>query len=476
MSSANISFNKIPASTRKPGKYFEYNTTNAVNTLPGNPQLVLLVGQRTASGTVPALTAVNVFSDRNAATYFGRGSIAHLMAKAALIANNYVQLTVIAVDDDPAGVTATGALTLTGPATAAGSVSLTIAGVAAMVAVASGDTAAITAADLIAQIKNQPDLPVTAAVSATNPAQIVLTAKNKGAAGNGLSLSFASQATGLTGTLVAMAGGQNDPDISPALAAVFGAGHNLIASPFSTQTALTVLRTHLASVSSPLEQRGAMGYAGWPGTLATATTLATSINEGRITFGWHNGSVLPAYIIAAAYAAECASEQDPAMPLNTLPLAGLDVTDITNRPGRTEQESALWNGVSPFEVGPGNVVQIVRAISTYTVDAQGVADPALLNITTIRTLDYMRNAWRQRIALRFPRAKLSEKTPAKVRSELLDVAYKAEELEIIQNVDQYKNQFLLELDLQDSTRLDAKLPCNVVPGLHIFAGVIDLIL
>lgn len=33
MASTNISFEKIPASIRKPGKYFEYNTRNAVRTL-----------------------------------------------------------------------------------------------------------------------------------------------------------------------------------------------------------------------------------------------------------------------------------------------------------------------------------------------------------------------------------------------------------------------------------------------------------
>ncbi|PVX80053.1 phage tail sheath subtilisin-like domain-containing protein [Paraburkholderia unamae] len=476
MSSANISFNSIPSSTRKPGDYFEFNTSDAVNALPGNPQLVLYVGQRLTTGSVPALTAVNVFSSDDAAAYFGRGSIAHLMAKAGLTANNYVALTMIAVDDDAAGVLATGSVVLDGTATANGSVSITVAGVPAMVAVNSNDTPAAIAAALVAQFANQPDLPVTASVDAQTPAKVVISARNKGAASNAIGLSFTSQTDGITGTVTAMSGGQNDPDISDALAAVFAAGHDIIASPFSTTTALTALRSHLDAVSGPMEQRGAIGVAGWPGTLATATTLATSINGGRITLGWHNGSVLPAWQIAAAYAAEIASEQDPAMPLDTLPLAGLDVTDVTARPSRTEQESALWNGVTPFEIGPGNVVQIVRAISTYTVNAQGVADPALLDITTMRTLDYMREAWRQRIALRFPRAKNDAKTAVKVRSELLDVAYKAEALEIIQNVDTYKDAFIVEQDLQNAGQMNAKIPCNVVSGLHVFAAVIDLIL
>jgi hypothetical protein len=63
-----------------------------------------------------------------------------------------------------------------------------------------------------------------------------------------------------------MAGGDIDPDIAGA-GERRGAGHNIIISPFSTQTALTALRTHLDFVSGPMEQRGAIGVAGWPGTL-----------------------------------------------------------------------------------------------------------------------------------------------------------------------------------------------------------------
>jgi phage tail sheath gpL-like len=171
-----------------------------------------------------------------------------------------------------------------------------------------------------------------------------------------------------------------------------------------------------------------------------------------------------------------ASESDPARPLNTLALTGLDVTPVASRPGRTEQENALHNGITPFEVGPGDVVQIVRSITTYLVNPEGISDPALLDITTMRTMDYARMAWVQRIALRFPREKLSEKTPPKVRSELLDVAYLMEALEIIENVDATKDQMICERDLQDVNQLNAALPCDVVNGLHVFAGRIDLLL
>ena len=162
--------------------------------------------------------------------------------------------------------------------------------------------------------------------------------------------------------------------------------------------------------------------------------------------------------------------------LNTLAMSTLDVTAVESQPGRTEQENALLNGLTPFEIGPGDKVQIVRAISTYTKNAQGVDDVALLDITTIRTLDYVRKACRERIALRFPRDKLSSRAPPKVRSELLDVLYKLEELEIVEEVDANKDGLIVERDLQDVNQLNGRIPADVVNGLHVFAGRIDLLL
>ncbi|HEY4721419.1 MAG TPA: phage tail sheath C-terminal domain-containing protein, partial [Anaerolineae bacterium] len=149
---------------------------------------------------------------------------------------------------------------------------------------------------------------------------------------------------------------------------------------------------------------------------------------------------------------------------------------LADRLSRIEQENALNNGVTPLEVGPGEKVQIVRAITTYTLDAQSIPDISLLDLTTIRTLDYVRKACRERISLRFPREKLSERTAPKVRDQLLDVLYKLEELEIVEQVDANKDGLIVERDSQDPNRLNAKIPTDVVNGLHVFAGRIDLLL
>lgn len=473
MASPNIAFDSIPSSIRKPGKYFEFNTKLAVRTLPGNLQRLLIVGQRLAAGSVLANTLVDVFSDSEAATFFGRGSIAHLMVRAALQANPYLQLTVIAMDDAGAGVAAAGTVTLANNATGVGVLTVNIGDQAVQIAVAVGDTPTVQAAALVAQAAKQPDLPVTAASAA---GVITFTAKNKGTQGNGIKVSATNTAAGTTVAVIAMANGATDPTLATALAVAFSSGHNVICPAWNDQVNLTALRTHLDNVSGPLEQRGAIGIYAHVGSLAQATTLAGQINSGRIS-GIHVPTAFEqSYEVAAAYAAVVAFEEDPARPLNTLALTGILPNPLANRLSRTEQENELNNGVTPTEVGPGDKVQIVRAITTYTLDPQAVPDISLFDLTTIRTLDYVRKAVRERIALRFPREKLSIRTERKVRSEIIDVLVKLEELEIIENVQQNLTGIIVERDSQDPNRLNARIPADVVNGLHIFAGRIDLLL
>lgn len=473
-----IEFEQIPGSLRKPGKYFEFNDRLAQRTLPNNKQKLLIIGQRTAAGTVAQKIATQVFSDAEASSYFGAGSMAHLMAAAAIKANAYLDLTVIALDDAGAGVAATGTVTITGPATSTGVVTLYIGNQTVEVAVANADTATAIATAIVAQIAKQPNLPVTS----SNAAGVVtLTAKNKGLCGNSIGLGYKlTNASGVGVAIVAMATGATNPLIQDALTVAFAEKYDIIVTPYNNQTDIATLKTHLDSVSGPLEQRPGIGVYAMNGAIADSTTLSALVNNGRtlcplLRYTNTQRKSMP-YEIAAAMGSVIAFEEDPARPLNTLELPDIAVPDISERLSRVEQESLLYNGVAPLEIGPGEVVQIVRAITTYTKDAQGIEDPALLDITTIRTLDYVRKAVRDRIALRFPREKLSSKTADRVKAEIYDVLLKLEELEIVEKVEDNYDGLIVERNLQDPNRLDAMIPTDVVNGLHIFAGRIDLLL
>ncbi len=363
-----IALDTIPASIRKPGAYFEFNTSLAVRNLPTNAQSICLIVPLGEGAQAAPLIPTQIYSADEAKKQFG--SVAAEMVEAAIRTYRYVAISCVGI-----------------------------------------------------------------AVAA-----------------------------------------QAEPDISDALAATALGGFTILVPAWFSQTALTALREHIAIFTDSIEQQGIVGVGAVTTTLSAATTLATSLNAGAITLAVLPGTSSTARQVAAAYAARIASEEDPARPLNTLVLTGIQVPPVASRLGRVEQETCLANGVTPLEVGPGDTVQIVRAVSTYTKSAAGADDVSLLDLTTIRTLYYVRQACRDRIRLRFPRSKLSSRTPAAVRGELLDVLKKCEELEILEEVAANADALVVERSLQDANRLNASIPADVVNGLHVFAGRIDLLL
>lgn len=472
-----IEIETIPGSTRKPGVYAEFNTRMATRSLPGNLQRMLIIAPMSGADAgvqAKALELHDVFSDDEAAVLFGRGSLAHIMAVSALKANRYLQLQAIGMAELPTAKPATADIALTGPATQSGTLTVWVANTRIDAPVQAGDSAQAISRALLDAVSRQGALPVTAQM-ATGDSGVTLTARHGGEWGNDIRLSGRTTAPGVTVTVNAARGGENNASVRDALTAVFAAGHQVIAVPWTDEATLRALREHLTATGDAMEKRGAVGVAGWAGTLATGTTLAGKSNDGRTTIGWHPGSVCLQAEIAAGYAAVIASEEDPARPYNGLEIVGLDVTPLTSRAGRREQENALHNGLAPLEVGPGDKVQIVRAISTYTKSANGTDDPALLDITTMRTLDYARKAWCDRIALRYPRDKATERNRRGVRSELLDVALKLEEEEIIENVTAMKDALIVDKGEKPGT-FRAQIPCQVVKGLHVIEARIDLYL
>ncbi|MRN38933.1 phage tail protein [Neisseria sp. N95_16] len=467
-----ISFDTIPGAVRVPGQYIEFNTRTVVQGLPQNPQKLLIIGPMLADGKQPERTPVQLYSDAQAGELFGQGSWAQAMVKQVFSNNAYLDVTVIGVPDHEAGVAAVGSVAVSGEATTAGAVDLVIGGVEYSIAVTAGATAESVADKLRAKLAASPACLVTGGgLGAT----VSLTAKNKGEIGNEITVSVHSGAAGLSFNVTALANGQKNADISEALTVVAGKHYHVIVCPFVDDANAKALSTHLTDVSNAIEQRGSIGVFGWRGTLATGIAFAAKLNDGRVTCAWYKGAIEGNALIAAGYAAQLAAEQDPAKPLNTLEVHDLTVTPDADWPLFTECNNALFNGMTPLTV-VNNKVQIMRAVSTYTKSAADVDDPSLLDITTIRTLDYTRKAVKERIALRFPRAKLSDTLVPKVKSEVLDVLIKLEDAEIIENAEANKGKLQMVRAENDPNRLNAVIPADVVNGLHVFAGRIDLIL
>lgn len=474
-----ITFAELQASSRKPGVYIELYTRNAVRGLPANPQHLLIIAQKLAAGTLAAETPYQVYSSEEAATYAGRGSAAHLMVKAAIEANRYVDLTLCLLDDEGAGAAAVKTVTITGPATGPGELRLFVGNQRIAMAIANEDVATAIAATLNTELARYPDMLFTAAVgTAPNDHIITLTCRHKGTVGNQVDVTYECTAPGVTIAVATATPGATDPDIDDALDAVVGETYELITTHLNDATSTQALRDHLDTVSNGMEMRAGRGVIGFDGILADAVTLSTAINAGRVANCFLRGTRAPAYEIAAGCAAAEAQPafEDPAVPRREVVIKGLHAPAIADRFSDAEIHTLLYSGVTPLVVGPGEQVQIKRFISTYTVNSEDVADPALLDFNTLAILDYGRKAIRQRLSNVFSRSKATARTLKDVRTEIYATALKLDEAEIWENVEANKDLLVVIVDPNEPTRFRFRCPADVVNGLHQIYGVIDMIL
>jgi phage tail sheath gpL-like len=481
-----ISFNQIPINIRTPGQYLEFDPSRAIQGLPAIAHKILVLGQRLSTGAVAQAQPRKVFAAAQAETWFGRGSQLATMLAALKAANTYTECWAIALDDNAAGAFASGTLTVTGPATEAGTLNIYIAGTRVQVAVASGAIATAIATAIGAAITARTDLPVTASVAS---AVVTLTARHKGLCGNDIDLRvgyYTDDVTpkGVAVAIVAMAGGTSNPDIATAIAAIGDEQFHTIITPWTDSANLGLLEALLATRWGPMVQKEGQAFAAVRGSQSAMTTIGAARNSPHLSIIGAGRSPTPPWIWAAVTGAVDAFEPDPARPRQTLLLPGLLPPLQQERLTRDERNLCLFDGISTYLVDAGGQVLIERLITTYQTNALGVDDTAYLDIETLRTLAYLRFSVRARIALKFPRHKLASDgtrfgagqavvTPSVIRNELLALFTQWESAGLAEGYDQFATDLLVERSTTDPNRVDAVIPPDVINQFRVFAASIQ---
>jgi len=472
-----IPFDQMPASRRTPGSYVEFNYRLASRGLRADPVRVLMIGQRLSTGTKPELELDFIGSGGQARSYYGRGSHLARMLETAMDANGAMELYGMALNDDAGATAATWTLTFSGAPDGKQTLTLWIAGDRVAISVAADDTASDVAASVNAALSNTllPDILVTPSVLA---AVVTLTLRNKGTLGNALDIHAEWSGTGLAVAVAAGVAGATDPDLSSALDLVVAEDFDFLAVAFADATNLGHLQTHLLTLPTPLVNLGALGVAAITGSYATATSAQSALAAcGYIVLANLPGTATFGPEVAAVLAAILASQSDPALPYNNLALPGVMAPwSLSDRLTPTEIETSLWNGVCPLKVGAGEQVRIVRAITTYTENDAAEADDALLDVTTPRTLFWLRDQVRSMLNTKYPRGKNTAGRRSDIRADVLALLFQAEDLEVLENVEANEDGVLVEVNALDPNRCDLAIPADVVNGLHVIAARIDLIL
>jgi phage tail sheath gpL-like len=336
-----IPFNSIPTTTRLPLVAVEFDSSKAQQGPALLAYRALIMGQKLAAGTAVANSLVRVSNLDQAIAYGGRGSMLHRMYLAWTASNKSTELWFGVLADDGAGVAAQGTITITGPATAAGTIALYVGGERLTIGVNVGDTATVIAAAIAAAINAAADLPITAAAAV---GVVTWTFRHKGLVGNSYdvrhSFNFGEALpAGVTLVAVATTAGTTNPVLTALIAAMSDLWFQVIAHPYTDATSLTALEVELASRNGPLRSMDGVAITSMTGTSRrTRRWAVAAIRSSRrsraadverpahASDGVRGGET--AAILAAAVAA------DPARPLQTLTynraIAGNE-TDLVGR-------------------------------------------------------------------------------------------------------------------------------------------------
>ncbi len=503
-----ISFNNIPTSIRTPGAYIEIDNSRALKGLIANPHKVLILGQKhRTDGNAVKNTLYSITRDNLADGYFGVGSNLARMCNVFKKNNKYTEVYAMALSVSVAAVTASAvlhfsiALSHNGGVVSTNNeqVYLLINGSRFDLTLTSGWSVGQLNSAYKALINANSNIPCTANTNATSA--LLLEAINSGVIGNYLDvrLNYYDGQSNPTcfGDSVLISGfgvggvGIGAPDISDAWAVIENEQFQHIIVPYIDDTNLDLLETELADRFKPLEDKQGHGYAVTRATYASCTTEGNARNSPFTTYmGVDNSPTDPAEW-AAALGGICAYElnQDPARPLHTLKMQGILPPPKVNEFTREERDLLLYDGISTFTVDSTGNVLLERIITTYQKNALDVPDASYLDIETLFTLAEIRYQYKARMLSRFiaTRQKLADDTfpaqpgmnvvrPKDVKAETISVFTMLRDRGLIENLQDFIDNLIVERNATDVNRVDVLLPPDLINQFRILAGLIQFIL
>ena len=408
--SASISIPGYPGTNRVPGVDFVVAPQGLIG---AQQQRALIVAPMLTGSATPNIPQISA-GLADAQAKYGAASIAAQMVADYLAQDSFGELWVLPIAQ-PTGSAATGSLTVTGTATAAGNLAVYIAGQFVPVAVNTGDTATIIAGNIAAAINQIVGFPVTAVATAD---AVALTAVDKTVAGADIDIrlnyggTVAGQSTpaGVTVAITAFTGGVTNPTLTAALGNLGTTTFDCIISAFSDSVSraavLSVLQDQSGRWSWEEELYGHAFYA-VRGNLAALVTLGGSVNDQHETIMGVYDTPWPMYRVAADYAAAAfvSMRSDPALPVQTL-LLNMPAPPIASRFSKSAMDSLLYDGISTYVVNDQGQVSIGRLITTYQVNPAGADDISYLDLETMFTLMYLLRDMRAFLQTLYARKKL----------------------------------------------------------------------
>lgn len=469
-----------------PGKFVVPGTFTRVQ--PGGPQGIgpqshraLIMGIRLSTGTVPALTPVQVTNAEQGAAFHGEGSQLAAMVRAFKRNNPLVEVWTVGIAEDGGGTAATKTITVTGTATEAGTINLYVHGVRVAVAVAVDDGQNAIAAAIEAAIDAVTKLHVTAGVADN---VVTTTVRWKGASGTDIDIRHSyypgeKLPAGVALAIAAVTPGATDPDLADIVAVLDAdVGYDTVVVPFIDTANLTVIEDELASRAGSIKGIPGQAFVAKRDTYSNTQTLGDGRNSEFLTILGTSLTPTTPWEVAAAVAAIDAGFS----PLNA-PRRGIDVLGVLPpaegaRFDLTERNLLLQDGVSTFTVVAGRY-QIERLVTTRQT-TNGVDDASYFDIGTARVLNYIRRDIREWSTLYYKGSVLADDEDdiapgvkaAKPKTIKGDVGGRLRlygQAAMIGKIASTEETMVVEKNGGIPGRADLSMTLNVIQGFHLFA-------
>ena len=392
-----------------------------------------------AAGTVAEATPTEDFSLNQLGIETGKGSMLHVMGEAALKQAEGFRMFHCSLDDNGSNKAA-GSITLSGPATGAGSISATIGGKRAEAAIADGDIDAEISIALQNKLVELIPLPTTVNENTATPGKLDIIARTAGTIGTQIKMVIEiTSGIGVSAVVVQLTGGTTDPDSDTALTPVFSSAQKFesYVFPWNTAAEIAKLVTHLTLKGNSTNQKGSRAYVGVVDSIANLATLAAGANDWRVFFPCSRGTRDIPYELGARHAAEIAVRdgRDPSEGMNRAQMIGANPpTSDSDVFTRTEIETLLESGLSPLFVETGTLRVLMKREVSSSLTIAGSPTTERREGNTVRIMDAARVNIRAALAI-YIVGKNTEEAQNAILSAIADVMRAMGDLQQIRNVE-----------------------------------------
>ncbi len=491
-----VSFNNIPDS-RLPFMWVEFDNSAALSSKP--IWKTLIIGYKSVIGIAKENELILINSEKQAIEYFGEGSNLHQQIAVYKKNDTNVETWAVAISEvstaKPAKAGLLFDLIVPSDQIADGVISLFMFGEIIDIPIVGSKKIDDITAQIASAITTNKKVPVVADVDKTDPRLVIFSTQHKSNIYNvGYSViknEFENKPLPSNlkiGVIPAdkklnsiFSGGDGEPDLESLFKNVIkDQRFNAFVSPFFSKKSNKFFSEILNKRTMPGSQNDGVSFI--TTTISDLNDLVLKDSFGSLNseyilpFSYAN-SLSPAYLINAAIAAQVSlsASLDPGMPLQTLPLYGIQPPILKNRATTEERNSFLNNGFGTVTT-VAEIPRIERALTSYKLNDNGIPDESYLSAENIFILSFLRFDIKSYFWSKYSRFKLgndggnysnSQKimTPNLAKSEIISRFLKWEEMGLVQDSKIFIDNLVVERNSKNRGRLDFLLPPKLIDQL-----------